>query len=58
MQVGLSLGKPTRSRLLMLPEKKKKIHFTEGFADRFFKIGALLVYVSGLQVIKYLTEGL
>lgn len=42
----------------MLPEKKKKIHFTEGFADRFFKIGALLVYVSGLQVIKYLTEGL
>lgn len=58
MQVGLSLGKPSRSRPFALQKKKKKNHFIEGFAARFFKIRALLVYVSGLQVIKYLTEGL
>lgn len=50
----LSLGTSSRTEpFALLPQIS---HFIEGFAARFLKIGALLVYLSGLQVIKYLTE--
>ena len=53
MQVGLSLGKPPGPGYLHF-----KSHLTEGFAARSLKTGAPLVYLSSLQAIKYLTEGL